>query len=255
MYKQSRVKLLNIEIDNLTMEESLDAIETLIELNNDSYVVTPNIDHIVKVESDKELKHIYENANLILCDGKPLIWISKLYGTPLKEKVSGSDLFPRLCQRAAQKGYRMFFLGAEDGVAIEAANRLRKKYTSLNVVGTYSPCVGFEDDPSEMSKVKSIIKKTKPHILIVALGCPKQEYFIWSNRNDLGVPVSLGLGASLDFEAGRKKRAPKWMSEHGLEWLYRTVQDPKRLIKRYFIDDIRIFRLLWKYRKKSVRGF
>lgn len=245
----SRIKFMNTEIDNLTMAEALDAIDDLIKQNKNAFVVTPNVDHIIQLEKGGELCKAYEKADLILCDGKPLIWISKWYGTPIKEKISGSDLFPLLCKRASEKKYKMFFLGAAEGVAAKAADNLMKKYLGLNVVGTYSPPIGFENNVEEMVKIEKMIKDLLPHILIVALGCPKQELFIMNNCNKLGVPVSLGLGASLDFEAGQIKRAPKWMADHGLEWLYRITQDPKRLAKRYLVDDRKIFGLAVKYKK------
>ena len=246
-----RMDFLNTQVDNLTMDETLDRIEQLISLNKNAYVVTPNVDHIVQLERGGELCDIYQEADLILTDGKPLIWISKLYGTPIKEKISGSDLFPLLCQRAAQKGYKMFFLGAAEGVAAKAAENLTAKYPGLQVVGTYSPPFGFEKNNDELVKIYDMIKSAQPHILVVGLGCPKQEKFIYNHREALGVPISLGLGASLDFEAGNIKRAPKWMSDHGLEWLYRAVSEPKRLAKRYIVDAIEIAPIVWKYRKRK----
>ena len=244
----ARQKFMNTEIDNLTMQEALETIDALIQENKNAYVVTPNVDHIVQLETNKELQDVYANASLILTDGKPLLWIAKWYGTPIKEKISGSDLFPLLCDMAAKKGYSMFFLGAAEGVAAKAADNLMNKYKGLQVIGTYSPPYGFENDSSEMNKIDAMIKKARPDILIVGLGCPKQEKFIYNNYKKLGVPISLGLGASFDFEAGNIKRTPKWMANHGLEWLFRITQDPKRLMKRYLINDMKIFKLAVKYR-------
>lgn len=242
---------MNTEIDNLTMTEALDAIEKLIVADKNAYVVTPNVDHIIQLERGGEIVDVYKHADLILCDGKPLTWISKWYGTPIREKISGSDLFPLLCERAAKKGYKMFFLGAAEGVAAKAAENLEARYPGLDVCGVYSPPYGFENNEAEMNKITKMIKDAAPQILIVGLGAPKQEKFIYHNRERLGVPVSLGLGASLDFEAGQIKRAPKWMADHGLEWLYRITQDPKRLAKRYLIDDRKIFKLAFKYKKNK----
>ena len=140
----SRMKFMNTEIDNLTMQETLQAIDRLIQENKSAYVVTPNVDHIVQLEKSKELQAVYKNASLILADGKPLLWIAKWYGTPIKEKISGSDLFPLLCNMAAKKKYKMFFLGAAEGVAAKAAKNLANKFKGLQVVGTYSPPFGFE---------------------------------------------------------------------------------------------------------------
>lgn len=244
----ARIKFMNTEIDNLTMKETLDEIDKLILKNDKSYVVTPNVDHIVQLETDVELKNIYRDASLILADGKPLLWISKWYKTPIKEKISGSDLFPLLCEMAAKKGYSMFFLGAAEGVAAKAAENLKKKYNGLKIVRTYSPPYGFEKDEIESEKIIDMVKEAHPDILILGLGSPKQEKFVYHYCKDLGVPISLGLGASLDFEAGNIRRAPKWMSNHGLEWLYRLIKEPKRMFKRYIIDDCKIVKLIIKYK-------
>ena len=244
----ARMKFMNTEIDNLTMDEALSEVDKLIKKNEAAYVVTPNVDHIVQLERGGELCDVYKNADLILTDGKPLIWISKWYGTPIKEKISGSDLFPLLCKMAAKKGYTMFFLGAAKGVAATAAENLMKRYKGLDIVGTYSPPFGFEKNEAEMGKIERMIKESHPDILIVGLGCPKQELFIYHNKERLGVPVSLGLGASLDFEAGNIKRAPRWMADCGFEWLFRITQDPKRLAKRYLVDDVKIFKMAIKYK-------
>lgn len=244
----ARIKFMNTNIDNLTMAETLHEIDKLIQKKNCSYVVTPNVDHIVRLEKDEELQKVYKNASLILNDGKPLIWISKWYKTPIKEKISGSDLFPRVCQLAANKNYTMYLLGAAEGVADTAARNLMKKYPGLNIVGTYSPPFGFEKNEQEMNKIKTQIQDVHPDILIVGLGCPKQEKFMYYHCKELGVPISFGLGASIDFEAGNIKRAPKWMSNHGLEWLYRFSKEPKRLFKRYFVDDLKIIQVARKYR-------
>ena len=244
----ARIKFMNTDIDNLTMAETLNEIDKLIQKKNCSYVVTPNVDHIVRLEKDEELQKVYKNASLILTDGKPLIWISKWYKTPIKEKISGSDLFPRVCQLAANKNYTMYLLGAAEGVADTAARNLMKKYPGLNIVGTYSPPFGFEKNEQEMNKIKTQIQDVHPDILIVGLGCPKQEKFMYYHCKELGVPISFGLGASIDFEAGNIKQAPKWMSNHGLEWLYRFSKEPKRLFKRYFVDDLKIIQVARKYR-------
>ena len=152
---------------------------------------------------------------------------------------------------AAQRGYKMFFLGAAPGVAEKAAEKMRQTYEGLQVVGCFSPDVGFEDYSDKVSEVNNLIKTAKPDILVVAFGCPKQELFINKYKDELNVPVSIGIGASFDFVAGVKKRAPKWMSNHGLEWFYRMWQEPGRMFKRYVLRDWRFLKLLWKYRKQK----
>lgn len=243
----SRMKFLNTEVDNLTMNEAVQKIEQLILDKKPSYVVTPNVDHIVKLETDKEFQQVYKEADLILTDGMPLIWISKLKKSPIKEKVSGSDLFPEVCKLAANKGYKVFLLGAAEGVAAQAAENLKEKYNGLNVVGTYSPSYGFEKKEDEIQEIIKMINEVKPDILAVGLGAPKQEKFLYNYRKQLNVPVALAIGASIDFEAGNIDRAPKWMQYSGLEWFYRLCKEPKRMFKRYLVDDMKIFRLVFKY--------
>lgn len=244
---KNRMKFLNTEIDNLTMQESLEIIDELINRKNPSYVVTPNVDHIVKLEEDTEFQEVYENADLILTDGMPLVWISKMKKTPIKEKVSGSDLFPNVCELSAKKGYRLFLLGAAEGVADTAARNLEEKYDGLNVVGTYSPSYGFEKNEDEINHIIDIVRDAKPDILAVGLGAPKQEKFIYKYKERFNVPISLAIGASIDFEAGNVNRAPKWMQNIGLEWFYRLCKEPKRMFKRYLVDDLKIIKIMMKY--------
>lgn len=246
----ARIRFMNTCIDNLTMDEALDRIEQLATGERASYVVTPNVDHIVRLEKDEAFRRAYSGADLILTDGMPLVWISGLLGTPIREKVSGSDLFPKLCERAAARGLTMFFLGAAEGVAAEAAENMQRKYPGLQVKGVYSPPFGFERDEAESERIVGIVKEAAPQILILALGSPKQEIFISENLKRMDVPVSLGLGAALDFAAGNIPRAPGWMQRCGLEWLFRLMREPRRLFRRYLIDDMRIFALTARYWRK-----
>ena len=244
-----RIQLLNTEIDNISMEEALDRIDAMVQGRKPAYVVTPNLDHIVTIERDAYFREAYAHADLILADGKPLLWIAKARKTPIREKISGSDLFPRLAELAANKGYTMFFLGAGEGIAAQAAEKLKKQYPGLRIAGCYAPPIGFEQDRSAVHEIIQRVQTVNPDILVVGLGTPKQEKFLYRDYKQMGVPVSLGLGASFDFVAGNRKRAPRWMSEHGLEWLYRTLQEPKRLAGRYIKDAVCILPILIKYRK------
>ena len=241
-------QFLNTFINNLTMSEVIGAIENLIESNKKSYIVPINVDVVVKAEHDTYLKKIIDNADLVLIDGKPLIWISKLYNMPIKEKVSGSDLVPLLCEKASKKSYSIFIIGGKEGVADSAKNNLEKAYPGINIVGTYAPPVGFESDEEELNKINQMLSNIHPDILITCFGCPKQEKWIYENYKKYDAKVSLCAGATVDFLAGNVKRAPKWMSEHGLEWFYRFLQEPKRMFKRYFVDDIEIIKLIFKYK-------
>lgn len=243
------MRFLNTEIDNLTMDEAIERIDLLIQNRKPAYVVTPNVDHIVKLEEDEEFREVYNKADLILTDGMPLIWISKLQRNEIKEKVSGSDLFPKVCELASKKSYSVFLLGAAEGIAAKAAEKLKNKYNGLNIVGTYSPSYGFEKNQQEIDKIIKVISEAKPDILAVGLGAPKQEKFIHKYKNRFNVPISLAIGASIDFEAGNINRAPEWMQNSGLEWFYRFLKEPKRMFKRYFIDDIKILKIYFKYKK------
>jgi N-acetylglucosaminyldiphosphoundecaprenol N-acetyl-beta-D-mannosaminyltransferase len=245
-----KTNLFGIDFDNISMSQAVQQIKNMIDNKSNGYVVTPNVDHIVRLQTDNKFREIYLHADLVLTDGKPIIWASRFLRKPIKEKISGSDIFPKLCELSARFGYRVFLLGAAEGVAAEAAERLKKKYSGLNVVGTYSPKYGFEGDRVELNKIFDKINSVHPDILIVGLGSPKQEYFIYDNLSNLNVPVSLGLGASLDFEAGNIRRAPKWMQQYGLEWLFRITQDPIRLLPRY-LKDLKFIHIVLSTRKNG----
>lgn len=245
------MKFLNTDVDNLTFEEALQRIEELVDSKAGGYVVTPNVDHIICLEKNEDFRKSYEGASLVLTDGQPLIWISKLLKCPIKEKISGSDLLPAICAMAAKKKYRVYFLGAAQGIAAKAAKNLKKRNPGLKIVGTYSPAYGFEKDKNQVKKIWEMIHKADPDILIVGLGTPKQELFLWKNREELQGILAFGFGAGFDFESGRIKRAPRWMQRCGLEWLYRLSREPKRLFRRYLIEDMKIFRLIWKYRNRK----
>lgn len=248
---KNRIKFLNTYVDNITKSEAIELTNTLIKDGEYHYVVTPNVDHIVRIEKDNEFKKIYENADLILTDGKPLIWISKFLNNPIKEKISGSDFFPMVCELASKKRYSIFLLGAAEGVALKAAENLKIKYNGLNIVGTYSPSYGFENNEKEIRYIINLINEKKPDILAVGLGSPKQEKFIYKYKAKIEVPISLAIGASIDFEAGEISRAPKFMQNVGLEWFYRFLKEPKRMFKRYFIDDMQILKIVNKYRTQK----
>ncbi len=243
-----REKFMNTYIDNITLEEAVAHIEKCILQRKIGYVITPNTDQIVRMEKDDYFRTICEQSELLLVDGHPLMWISRFYKRPFKEKICGSDLVPVLCRLAAQKGYSVFLLGAAPGVALKAAKRLQQDYPGLKVAGVYSPPPGFEKDPEEMRRINMILKESHADMLFVGMGVPKQDIFIYENKDIYRIPMSFSVGGTIDFLAGEQKRAPKWVSRIGMEWLYRLLHDPRRLFKRYLIDDIGIFRLVLKYR-------
>jgi len=247
------VTIANVRIANKSFNE---VVETIIRWIDDRdpprYVVTPNVDHIMKLQVDKEFRDVYQQADLILPDGMPLIWASKILGSPLIEKVSGSDLFVKLCERASEGGFRLFFLGGNPGDAKKAKEVLMRKYPLLKIVGVYCPPFGFERDECENSNIEQIIRKAEPDILFVGLGAPKQEKWIHAHYRAIGVPVSIGIGISFSYVAGAIRRAPLWMQKIGLEWFWRLLMEPKRLWKRYLVDDIKFFNLVLKQKFRQT---
>lgn len=245
---EKKQALLNTQVNNVNMDEIVRIIEKLIADEKRSYVIPINVDVVMKIEVDRYLKQIVDEADIVLADGKPLIWISKMHKRPIMEKISGSDLVPLLCEIAAEKGYTLFIIGGKDGVARQAKRRLEKQLPDIRIVGTYAPPLGFERDEEELEKIRKMISDVRPQLLIACFGCPKQEKWVYENYHKYDATISICAGATVDFLAGNVKRAPSWMSEHGWEWLYRFFQEPRRLFKRYFVDDVKILKLIWKYR-------
>lgn len=245
----NRVKFMNTYIDNVTKAEAIEHIEKCIQERKISQIITPNVDQIVRMEKDEYFKEICNNCELLLVDGTPLMWIAKKYKKPFKEKICGSDLMPELCELAAKKGYKIFILGAAPGVAALAAEKLKEKNPELIVAGTYSPPVGFEKDQHEIDYINEMLRESKADMLFVGMGVPKQDIFVYENMEKYQIPTSFSIGGTIDFIAGKQKRAPKWINKIGMEWFYRFLCNPKRLFKRYFVDDIKILKLYFKYKK------
>ena len=244
------VDFLGIRIDNLCSEEILDHIDYCIERRTPCQIVGVNVDQALRVLEDSYSKEIFDHAELVFTDGKPIIWMAKWLKRPIVEKVSGPDLMLLICERAAKKQQKIFLLGAGPGVAKKAGENLMNAYPGLQCVGTYSPPFGFEKDPVELSKIITMLRKSEADHLFVGMGSPKQDIFIYENMDKYRIPVSYSMGAALDFLGGGAKRAPKWMSNHGLEWFHRMMGNPKRLAKRYW-DDRRIFKYFRQFKKEE----
>lgn len=215
-----------------TLQETVDAVDALIEDRKPSYFITANLHYVMLTHEHHDLDPINTGAAFVLADGAPIVAASKRLPRPLPERVAGADLIFHLCESAAGKGRRLFFLGAPPGVAEEAAEKLSARYPGLQVVGTACPPFR-KPTPEEHEALLSRIREARPDILFVAFGQPKGERWISENLDRLGVPVSVQVGASLEFAAGRFLRAPKWMQKTGLEWLFRMLQEPRRLVSRY----------------------
>jgi N-acetylglucosaminyldiphosphoundecaprenol N-acetyl-beta-D-mannosaminyltransferase len=217
------------------------------------YIVTPNAHHILLLQKDTHFRKIYQGAFLVVPDGVSLLWAARFLGTPLCGRVNGTDLFEQLCEVAANRGLRVFLLGGRPGAADQAAQVLTARYRGLNIVGTYCPPYGFERDESELAIINTRIKEAVPHFLFVGLGAPKQEYWIYANHQELGVPISIGIGVSFELVSGMVKRSPGWMQKAGLEWLFRLTVEPRRLWKRYLIGNSLFLWLVLKQRLGLLR--
>jgi N-acetylglucosaminyldiphosphoundecaprenol N-acetyl-beta-D-mannosaminyltransferase len=229
------IAMLGVPFDNVTATEAVASIERMVASRRPHYVVTANVDFLVQAQSDVELRRILTEAHLVLCDGTPLVWASRLLGNRLPERVAGSDLVPVLLKVAAEKQYRVFLLGATPDSVEEAAARLRRDHPSLPLAGYYSP--PFSDLLAmDHEEIKRRVREARPDLLFVAFGCPKAEKWIAMHYRDLGVPVMAGVGATIDFLAGRVQRAPPWMQQAGVEWMFRLGCEPRRLFRRYMRD-------------------
>ena len=238
-------------MDAVTFDEALASIGDLVRRGAGGSVFTPNVDHVVTAEHDEAFREAYGAASLSVADGKYVVWASRWLGTPIPEKVSGSDLIEPLLRQAGKAGWRVFMLGGAPGVANAAAEWSRRE-CGTNVVGTASPFVHLDGTPGDMDQGMEEVASSRPDLLLVAMGAPKQERWIHHNRARLGSAVALGIGASLDFVIGRVKRAPTWVSNAGLEWVYRLVREPRRLSHRYLVKDPRFLAVLARTAKLPI---
>jgi N-acetylglucosaminyldiphosphoundecaprenol N-acetyl-beta-D-mannosaminyltransferase len=227
------VTILDIPIHNLSKTELLERLN-----RKGGVVVTPNVDHLMKLRKDPELQEAYQKADYRICDSKIVQYASIFLGHPIQEKISGSDLFPAFYEyNKNNQKIKIFLLGAETGIARQAQEKINQKVGRKIIVDTYSPPFGFEQDERECQKILELIQSSGATVVAVGLGAPKQEKWIIKYRDRLKkISIFLAIGATIDFEAGNKPRSPKWMSDVGLEWFYRLICEPRRLWKRYLIE-------------------
>lgn len=238
----TKCTMFGIELDAISMDTAAVTLARWLEAPRARcrYVVTPNVDHVVKLGKSPAFQAAYAGASMVLADGKPLVLASRLMGRALRETVPGSDLVPRLFREAKsmQKPMRVFLLGAGPGVAQRAAQIIAQRWTNVLIVGTYSPPFGFETLPRECDRILDEIAGAEPDLLIVGLGAPKQELWVHEYRARISAKVAICAGATIDFIAGEKARAPVWMRKSGTEWLHRIVCEPRRLLRRYAHDAV-----------------
>jgi N-acetylglucosaminyldiphosphoundecaprenol N-acetyl-beta-D-mannosaminyltransferase len=252
-----RLIICDIPVDSLTMDEVLELISAHIKTKRKTTIFTPNADHVVKARFDQELKKAYSEADLSLVDGMPLVWVSGIFGKRLPQRINGTNLFLKLCETCSERGFSMFLLGAREEVTGKAVNTIHKRFPSLKLSGSYTPPFEavFEDD--EVWKIAEQVNRARPDIVCVAFGCPKQEKWISRYRESLDATIFLTIGASLDFISGRLRRAPEWIQNAGLEWLWRLAQEPRRLWKRYLIGNTIFLYMIVKeiVKRKFSRAF
>lgn len=243
------VNILNLPIDNISK------VELLQKLKSGGIVFTPNVDHLVKLQKDQEFYKAYDIATYRVCDSQIVMYASKFLGTPLKEKISGSDLFPAFYNYYKDdRDIKIFLLGASEGVAKKAQEQINRQIGRNIIVASHSPSFGFENNEKECQEIVEAVNKSGATVLAIGVGAPKQEKWIVEYKEKLpNIKIFLAIGATLDFEAGNKPRAPKWMSDMGLEWLYRLASEPQRLWKRYLVDDLPFVWLVLKQKLKFYK--
>lgn len=247
------VNILDVEIDNVTREELLERLAT-----DGGVVVTPNVDHLMKLQHDAEFRDVYDAVDFRVCDSKILMYAAQFLGTPICDKISGSDLLPWFCDyNRDNPDVKIYMLGAAPGIAKLAQQKINERIGREIIVDAHSPSFGFEKSPEECEAIIDRIRASSANVLVVGVGAPKQEKWIVQHRQSMpNIKTFLAVGAAIDFEAGNKPRSPEFVTELGLEWLYRTLSEPKRLWKRYLIEDMPFFGLVfqqWLEARKNRR--
>ena len=238
----ARVDLHGVAFDRLSEAQTVGRVLDAVSVGRGGWVITSNLDHLARAATDADFRRMLDEADLVVADGAPLVWASRLQGTPLPERVAGSTLAWSLSAAAAARGASLFLLGGDAGVAEKAAATLTDRYPGLRIAGTFFPPMGFEKDAAVMDAMRATLRESRPDLVYVALGSPKQERLIRQLRSELGHELRqtwwLGLGISLSFICGDVRRAPVWMQRVGLEWLHRMGQEPRRLAKRYLVTGV-----------------
>ena len=245
------IAMLGVPFDKVTTPQALERIGQMIASGRPHYAATANVDFVVQALHDVELRRLLADADLVLCDGMPLVWASRWLGNPLPERVTGSDLVPQLLAAAERRGWRVFFLGGTEESVARAAERVRERHPKIQLVGAYSPPFAPLLNMDHEDIVRRV-REVRTDLLLVAFGCPKQEKWIGMQFRKAGVPFSIGVGATIDFLAGTVRRAPRWMQRTGLEWIFRLLQEPRRLFRRYttglWVFGTAILRQWWQLR-------
>ncbi len=247
-----RVNLLDMWIDKIDITEAVAHIDSFVRAGRPHQVMTVNVDFLRLGVENRAFHQLINAADLAVPDGMPLLWGARLLGDPLPARVTGIDLIVECAKLAVVNDYKIFLLGAGPGVAEAAAQVLRQRCPGVRIVGTYAPPVTSAFSAEEDDKTVRLIQEMQPDMLFVAFGAPRQDEWIRAHMQRLNVPLCMGVGGAFDMLAGRVRRAPGWMQQAGLEWAYRFVQEPTRLWKRYFVDDLPIFLRLMAQRRTGT---
>lgn len=244
-----RISILNIKVDNITKNDLLKKFDK-------GVLVTPNVDHLMKLQHDRELYEIYQKAEYVTVDSQIVRLALKFLGTPVKEVITGSDFFPSFYNYHKENDkIKIFLLGAAPGVADKALKIINEKVGRIIIVGACSPSFGFEKNKTECENIINIIGNTPANVLVVGVGAPKQEKWIYKYKDRLSnINIFLAIGATIDFEARNIKRAPKIFQKLAIEWLYRLIKEPRRLWRRYIVEDLPFFYLIAKLKFNKYRN-
>lgn len=239
-----KIRILNVDVLNITRRQLLENL-------NEGVLITPNLDHLIKLQNDREFYECYRKAEWVVCDSNILRLFSKLLKKPFVEAIPGSSFFTSYYMyHKDDENCKIFLLGAREGVAAKAKERINKAVGRDIVVGAHSPSYGFEKNTKECDKIVDIVNKSGANVVLVGVGAPKQEKWIMKYKDRMpNVKLWMALGATIDFEAGNVKRAPKIFQKLAMEWFYRFLMEPKRMFKRYFIDDMQFF---WYFGKQLL---
>ena len=232
----ARANILGVGVSAINMAQALETIDAWIQKREQQYVCVTGVHGIMESQRDATLKQIHNQAGLVTPDGMPLVWLNRLNGCSWVERVYGPDLMLAICQQSLVKGYRHYFYGGGKGVADRLVARLTERFPGLQIAGNWSP--PFRPlTPDEDDDLTQSINSTAPDIVWIGLSTPKQEYWMYEHLGRVRAPVMIGVGAAFDFHAGVKKQAPRWMQRSGLEWSFRLVTEPRRLWRRYLINN------------------
>jgi N-acetylglucosaminyldiphosphoundecaprenol N-acetyl-beta-D-mannosaminyltransferase len=251
------IDILRLRLARITSPELVEVVAGAIRKHRGGWIVTANVDHLLRHCSNAEVAALNEQADLIVADGMPLVWAAWLQGTPLPGRVAGSDLVWTLAELAARQGFSLYLLGGAAGAAEGAAQRFRARWPELHLAGCSSPTLSEVPTAEQLASVREALAEAKPDIVYVALGSPKQERVIAALRQFLPATWWIGVGISLGFVAGRPQRAPRWVQRIGLEWFHRLLQEPRRLSRRYLLEDLpftlRLLMRAWRMRRTTLR--